>query len=607
MTYNRQFFETRNEELMSKIALLDKASLRYSILRFILFVPLFIPCVVMALMGKWIILTAILATIFLIAFIVVCVLQHSVSRKISIAKTTLEINQQYLARIEGDFSKLKDSGIEFYDEKHDYCLDLDVFGDTSLFALYNISESAFGRKAFADELKFAHVDERSNSKIVRRQKAIEELSESPEFLQNYQTIARLGKMKTMPSALIALAGQGKSFSKTHTMLYRLLPLLWLLPLISLFVIPEYAKAMCIPVLVINLIVWFTISSNYNSYFKAVDGISSQTQAVHTLFVELENSKLSNELTRELISGGEGADKSKTVSVGLKVLSRACKTAMLRSQPLIALIINAVFPFDLLCAEKLVSWSTKYGSAFEKSLASLAQIEAMMSASVVKLVSKNSCTPTFVDCDLASDKNAFFEGKDVVHPLLNSDKAVANSIKLSSQISLITGSNMSGKTTMIRTVGTSCILAYIGACVPATSLNLGRMRVMSSMRIVDSLEENMSTFRAELIRISGIVQASNDKKPLLFLIDEIFRGTNSADRTEGALTVLKRLSSSEICGLMTTHDYALCNSTLNVMHNIVYYHFSETYSDEGISFDYHLENGVSHSSNAKYLMKLVGIE
>ena len=167
--------------------------------------------------------------------------------------------------------------------------------------------------------------------------------------------------------------------------------------------------------------------------------------------------------------------------------------------------------------------------------------------------------------------------------------------------------MSGKTTMIRTVGVCTVLALTGGMVPASKLKLGRMRVMSSMRIVDSIEENMSTFKAELIRISGIVNAAEGKKPLMFLIDEIFRGTNSDDRTEGALTVLRKLSQPYICGLMTTHDYAMIDKTENSFNNIRYYHFSESYTDTEILFDYKLSAGISRQSNAKYLMKLVGIE
>ena len=110
-----------------------------------------------------------------------------------------------------------------------------------------------------------------------------------------------------------------------------------------------------------------------------------------------------------------------------------------------------------------------------------------------------------------------------------------------------------------------------------------------------------------IVVVGIVNAANEERPLMFLIDEIFRGTNSDDRTEGALTVLKKLSKPYICGLMTTHDYAMIDKTREGFDNIRYYHFSESYSDTGISFDYKLSSGISRQSNARFLMKLVGIE
>ena len=144
----------------------------------------------------------------------------------------------------------------------------------------------------------------------------------------------------------------------------------------------------------------------------------------------------------------------------------------------------------------------------------------MCAAQTGLVLEESTFPVFVESDKASD-NAFFEGTDLAHPLLEHETVVRNSVTIDKDIAIITGSNMSGKTTMIRTVGVCTILAMTGGLVPASSLKLGRMRVMSSMRIVDSLEENMSTFKAELIRISGIVNAAGNDKPLLFLIDEIF--------------------------------------------------------------------------------------
>ena len=271
----------------------------------------------------------------------------------------------------------------------------------------------------------------------------------------------------------------------------------------------------------------------------------------------------------------------------------------------ALIFNLIFPLDYLISYPMGKWAVKYGKELPGYIDSLAEIEALMCASQTGLIFAESSFPEFIDSDDASE-NAYFEGEEIAHPLLDNDTVVRNSVTINKDIAIITGSNMSGKTTLIRTVGVCTILAMTGGLVPASRVKLGRMRVKSSMRIVDSLEENMSTFKAELLRISGIVRAAEENKALLFLIDEIFRGTNSDDRTEGALTVLKKLSSQHICGLMTTHDYAMIDKTEEGFDNIRYYHFSESYTDTGITFDYKLTPGISRQSNAKYLMKLVGI-
>ena len=152
-----------------------------------------------------------------------------------------------------------------------------------------------------------------------------------------------------------------------------------------------------------------------------------------------------------------------------------------------------------------------------------------------------------------------------------------------------------------------ILGYTGAMVPAKSVACSIMRLKTSMRIADSLEENMSTFRAELVRIASIVDSSKSDEPLMFLIDEVFRGTNSQDRTDGAEILLRKLNKPNISGFMTTHDYALCDRIADEgMNNIVFCHFSERYEGDEIIFDYKLKDGMSHESNAKFLMKLVGI-
>ena len=602
MQYNEDYFLERKTALDAKLKELGSKGFRLSILRLAAFV-LTAALVFVALLLKNNLIFIPAALVFA-AFVFLCVKHGRLNRDLKFSKALSEVNDRYIARFESDFSKLEDKGSEFCITDHDYCVDLDIFGEASLFSLYNVSESAFGRKAFADELLYAHTMERSAEDIKKRTAAVKELSSRPEFLEEYQAVAKIGKLTKMPDALLKLSkNEYVSFSPKTRLLTRLLLLLWIIPAVLLFVFPRLCVPAAMLIIIINLIVSFSLAGKYSECLKAVEGIRLQTEALSSLYLSLEKQDLKDPYLQSLI---KGKDQSVKVSEQLKILSGACAWAKVRMQPLIALVLNAVCLYDAFVADKFTSWAERYGKDLEENINALACIESLMCASVVGIIAPQACEPEFIDVDGKDPSNAFFDGKDIAHPLIPRDKVVSNSVKIDGEIALITGSNMSGKTTLIRTIGVCSILAYIGALVPASSLKLGRMRVVSSMRIVDDMKEEMSTFSAELVRISRIVNAGREDHPMLFLIDEIFRGTNSADRTEGAMTVLKILSKPGICGLMTTHDYALCDEARESMQNIAYFHFSETYDDNGIYFDYKLKEGVSNISNAKYLMKLVGI-
>lgn len=557
-----------------------------------------------------------------IAFIVLCLIHGRVLAKVEYLNELNKVNSSYMARIKGDFNELRNIAVkdqkraedigaaksrlygkDFEDPEHDYCCDLDLFGKKSLFSLLNVSETSFGRKRFAESLLNPHVSDITRDELKTKQEAVAELCSKPEVLMDYQATARCGKMTKDPKALLDFALTG---SKTKTFANALGIAgcaVWLVVPVCYILFPDYAPASIIGCLLVNLFIWMAGHAVNDIYIKACEGMPSQVSTILKLYTILENAGFENKRIKSLI---EGDGKAEGAFESLKSLAGILKVAALRSQPLFALLLNIVVPIDYLISFLLGNWAVKYGKNLPSQINDLAELEALMCAAQTGLVLPDSSFPEFVDSDKASD-NAYFEGSDLAHPLIERESVVSNSVTVNSDIAIITGSNMSGKTTLIRTVGVCTILALTGGLVPASKLTLGRMRVMSSMRIVDSLEENMSTFKAELIRISGIVNAARDDKPLLFLIDEIFRGTNSDDRTDGALTVLKKLSKPCICGLMTTHDYALIDKTEQGFGNIRYYHFSESYTDTGISFDYKLTSGISRQSNAKYLMKLVGIE
>ena len=265
------------------------------------------------------------------------------------------------------------------------------------------------------------------------------------------------------------------------------------------------------------------------------------------------------------------------------------------------VLNTVLPFDELCLYLLEKWRKNSGSKIPEKLDAIGEWEALMSLSMMRMIYPDSAVPEIVD-----SSEPYFIGVGIGHPLIPEKTLVRNDFELHKGCAMITGSNMSGKTTLLRTVGINSVLAFAGAVCPCISLKLSLMNIGASMRIEDNLGEGVSTFYAELVKIERIVKMADSGRPLLFLIDEIFRGTNSKDRTDGAWTVLQKLHKPSIIGLMSTHDYELCKMNTNGEVDLVYYHFSEFYDDDGLHFDYKLKNGMSTETNAKYLMKLVGI-
>ncbi len=614
------YFEKRAEELSEDIRATGRKSLILSVLRFISFI-IGTFSFVFGMIGAQGVLT-LAGGAFIFAFFLLCYIHDGVRDRQEYLESLYLVNQKYMARIKGDFQMLREvstyglkrreeiedavewfCGNEFFIPDHDYCMDLDLFGKKSLFSLYNVSETQFGRKAFADELLYSPVSDRTVEDINLMEEAVAELIDRKDFMESYQAIAALGKMTKSPKALLNFADNGKPLSKLPAILAIFSMCFWIVPVICIIFFNHFIGASIAAALIIDFVVWIIGLKLNGEYLKAAGEMPKQVSTIQKLFVELEKADLKSPL---LVSYIKGNVRRYIASESLNALNTALFFAQLRSQPIFALLLNLVCPLDYLVSYLMGRWADIYGPSLRVQIDGIAGIESLMCAAQVGIASETSEFPVFVDSVEPAD-NAYFNGENIVHPLLSHETAVANSVEIKSDIAIITGSNMSGKTTHIRTVGVCSILAYMGAPVPCTALTIGKMRIMSSMRIVDSLEENISTFKAELTRISKIIEGAEDGKPMLFLIDEIFRGTNSDDRTEGALTVLHNLSRDYICGMMTTHDYAMVDNTVKNFKNVRYYHFSEKYTDTGITFDYILAPGISRESNAKYLMKLVGIE
>jgi DNA mismatch repair ATPase MutS len=186
--------------------------------------------------------------------------------------------------------------------------------------------------------------------------------------------------------------------------------------------------------------------------------------------------------------------------------------------------------------------------------------------------------------------------------------VGNGLRLAApgEVLIITGSNMSGKSTLMRALGANLVLAYAGGPVCAAALRCGRVEMHTSMRLKDDLEKRVSSFYAELLRIKGIVEAAQAGRQVLFLIDEIFRGTNSKDRHAGAMAVLRQLHGLKAAGLVSTHDSELARLEEMEPGSFRNFHFQERYEEGRISFDYRMRAGVSTTTNAMHLLRMVGL-
>ena len=194
-----------------------------------------------------------------------------------------------------------------------------------------------------------------------------------------------------------------------------------------------------------------------------------------------------------------------------------------------------------------------------------------------------------------------------HPLLGTSVCNDLAMEKGSGILLITGSNMSGKSTLLRTVGINLVLAYAGAPVFAERFNCSLLRIYTCMRVSDNLGENIYSFYAELLLIKQIVSASNSEGKIFFLLDEIFKGTNSQDRHAGAKALIRQLSKVGAMGLVSTHDLELGDMERESDRRIRNYHFREYYKNDEIHFDYKLRSGISTTRNAMYLIKMAGID
>ncbi|MBU5675119.1 DNA mismatch repair protein MutS [Alkaliphilus sp. MSJ-5] len=536
--------------------------------------------------------------ILCILFISLVIYHNIVREKLNFSKEIININNNYLARIDGNWVNFNDIGEEFKNERHRYSLDLDIVGKESLFQLINVTNTWNGRTRLANTLLQSQYNK---DEIVLRQQAIKELSEKLDFCQNLQYISNKHKKELQnPEKLVKYAESEETLirsEKVKQLIYTIPIIITPLSFAIMIFKVERMYALVVALILLQCIIWIVGVLKINKILGQVSCFKYNLETYVNILklLEKENfeSKKLNDIKEILFN------KRYSSILAIKELDKISEKINLRHNALLYVILNGLLLWDYECVFLLEDWKSKYGSEVKTWIDAIGEIECLMSLSVLLQINENASFP------IIDNSNLIVRAESLGHPLINNDERVLNDIDLDDNIFIITGSNMSGKTTFLRTLGINLVLAYSGGPVYASKMSCAILDVFTSMRITDDLKNGISTFYAELLRIREIINYAEKNRNMIFLIDEIFRGTNSVDRILGAKNVIANLNQLGVIGAITTHDLELCE--LDEYNRIKNYNFSEQYRDNKIHFDYKIREGKSTSTNAKYLMDLVGIK
>ena len=590
-----EVFEGRRNAFTEKSNALKKEHISLSWARIIAFI-LAVVLVVLFANSKTFEGIIAVAVLFPLIFFTLLKKHVAVKNEKSFQEELAKINEEEILRKNGDLSSF-DHGTEFIEPTHPYHIDLDVFGKNSVFQLVNRTSTSSGKKKLA---KWLSKPERKEE-ILKRQDAIKELGVKVDWRQHFEAYGRTySGDESGIKQLIEWLGEPNRILKNR--FYTIAIIIFPLATLTSILLWSFGLA---PLSYLSLIILINIGI-LGSVLKHAKDIYSKTVKSNQALTAFENQirlieeesfasgKMTQLKSHFLQTDFKASDSIKSLQF---VLDGLHNRANLLYWPFNLGVLMDVF--WLLKAEK---WKDNSKGNIAHWFDSIGEVECLISFS-----GYHFANPEFQFPDI-SETTFEIEGIDVGHPLIKYEKRVSNTFNFSGKggICLITGSNMSGKSTFLRTVGVNAVLALLGAPVCAKSLKISHLQVFTSMRTQDDLEESVSSFYAELKRLKQLLGSINSETPVLFMIDEVLKGTNSEDRHKGAIALIRQLNRAYAYGFVSTHDIELGKIT-NELTGVKNYSFNSVIKGDEIIFDYTLTEGICKSFNATKLMQLMGIE
>ena len=546
------------------------------------------------------------------AYIALGFLLDRTNRATDRVNRAIEFYKQAIARLENRWAGLGETGERFLDDHHLYGADLDVFGPGSLFELVCAARTRMGEDTLA-----AWLSRPSDLETIQsRQGAIEELAPKLDLREDLALLGETAGAGVHPQKLAAWGARrvvltGGSFRWVAYAISCLgavaaaAVVAYLLGAADFVAIPERTMALLRLYVAAVAIVIIAVTAKFRTrthqVVEQVKEASHDLQLLAEVLQRIEGEQFTSVYLRQMRAALDVDGESPSVRVHkLRKLVDILET---RNNQIFGLIAPLLL-WDLHCAYAIENWRKTSGPALERWLSAVGQIEAVSS-----LAGFRFDRPSYVYPEIVESAQPLIDGQALAHPLLPVDGAVANDVHLGGEpdVIIVSGSNMSGKSTLLRTIGINVVLAQAGAPVRAARLRLTPLTVAASIRVTDSLREGASRFYAEITRLRGIVDAAGGQPPVLFLLDEFLHGTNSHDRRIGAEAIVKGLVEKGAIGLLTTHDLALAHIAETLGPRGQNVHFEDHLEDGKMVFDYKMRPGVVKKSNALPLMRSIGLD
>lgn len=587
-----RYYEGIKADAASELSRLSKLSATVSVARLAIVIAA-IACI-WAWWGEAVLVGSTLA-VGVVLFLVLVIKHNKLFGKIAMQKALNRVATDNMRRINLELDTL-DGGGEYVNPRHEYSYDLDLFGQRSIFTLLNSTATKGGERLLAGSLV---KPELSAVEILKRQEAIKELAGMESFRIRFQALGLVAKGDNETDMDMSAC----NFANCKLRQWQT---------VSIFLFPSVLAILVVmAVLGLDVSVWIEIcavlslvvaslgSKKVGQLHDSVDKVVNTVSIYHNLLSEIENGRFESELMMEFQSRLRTGDE--LASEASRKLAKLLSNMDQRYNWLSYIVLNMLLQWDYRQARNVERWIARHEGMIGRWHDVLCKVDELCALATFAF---NNPSYTFPKID----GHVIIAASRMGHPLIDAKRCVRNDVghMECGNFLVVTGANMAGKSTYLRTVGVNYLLALIGAPVCAIDMIFTPAHLFTGLRTTDSLNDNESYFFAELRRLQTIINCAEHGERMLVILDEILKGTNSADKQKGSLALVRKLVKMNVAGIIATHDLVLGNLADEFPGMVSNRCFEAEIKDDTLKFDYKLHEGVAHNLNAYFLMQRMGI-